>query len=175
LHFLLYEIIFGFKGATMNVRIITEIVSGYNFRLMYDKATQSFIEKSIEHYYALDESDFGIYGWIEGYGSPPNKHKDVIMITYSKPKLGEIIEGKLIGVFYRCDGDHKLICIDPNRNIDDLIDLESSEKRKLLSKYSGKYKGDAWLGKIDAISVLQKGVYMDRDSSDISNFDVLNV
>lgn len=145
----------------MIVDIVAEIIPGKNIRWVYSEKENCFVEKIYNHIFMKDKTFSGVYGWIDGYGSPPGKHVDVLMLTENKVKLGNVIKGKLIGVFIRCDGDHKLICIDVNRKEEDIAQLPDIEKTMLFNIYEGKYEGDVWLGKEEAISVLfisRKGV-----------------
>lgn len=112
------------------------------------------MKKECNHYFSRDKVVDGIYGWVEGYGVPPKPHNDVIMITEDKLKLGETIEGKIIGAIIRNDGDHKLICIKPNRKEDDIAELSDNEMNMLLKLYTLKYRGDAWVGRNIAILLL---------------------
>lgn len=49
------------------------------------------------------------YGRIKESGTPPCDHLDVIVMTDKEYELGEEDRIKIIGVFKRNDGDHKLV------------------------------------------------------------------
>ena len=138
----------------MIVKIVVEIIPNNNYRWRYSEEIGAFIEEKSSSIYSGGKSFKGIYGWVEGYGQPPHPHNDVLVITDKKHELGETISGKIIGVFIRCDGDHKLVCVESDRNIEDFHELPEGEKEMLKRVYSGKYKGDAWLGKEKAIEIL---------------------
>jgi hypothetical protein len=138
----------------MVVKIIVEIIPNISYRWVYSPENDSFIEKAYDHCFIGDKTLKGIYGWVDGYGAPPKPHNDVLLISDYKFSLGDITQGKLIGVFISSDGDHKLICIHPSREENDLSDLPEWERNMLLNIYPGKYKGDAWLGRDIAESVL---------------------
>lgn len=140
----------------MIVKMVVEIIPNENYRWLYSAELNTFTKKEFNHIFKNDKAFEGIYGWIDRYGTPPNQHKDVLMITEDKFELGDVIEGKLIGVFRRCDGDNKFICINPDRRENDLAELTDYERGMLFNIYTRKYEGDEWLGKDDASSLLTK-------------------
>jgi len=83
----------------MVVKIVVEIIPNYNYRWRYSEKTKTFVEEKGNDLYSRGNSFKGIYGWIKGYGQPPHPHNDVLVITNKKFKLGDIIKGKIIGVF----------------------------------------------------------------------------
>lgn len=138
----------------MIIKIVVEITPNYNFRWKYSEELNSFVEKECITMYSRDHFFKGIYGWVVGYGQPPQPHSDVLIITNKKASLGEIISGKIIGAFIRCDGDHKILCVEPDREIEDFDELPEDEKKMLKAIYPGKYPGDAWVGQALAIKIL---------------------
>ena len=79
----------------------------YPNRMKYIAQTDSFVEKdtqSIFHARNIRQP----YGWIMESGTPPCEHLDVIVMTDKEYALGEEDRIRIIGVFRRNDGDHKL-------------------------------------------------------------------
>ena len=160
----------------MLINAVVEIIPGESKRLVFVEDLNEFVIEDFDHIFMNDSFGKYFYGWIDGYGTPPNNHWDVIVITRSEVNYGELIEGKLIGVFFRCDGDHKFIAIDADRSESNITQLKDEEISMVLSKYSGKFSGDSWLGYEDAASLLVDGRYLSRDSgfniSDDSVFEL---
>ncbi|MBN2853321.1 MAG: hypothetical protein JXQ23_11360 [Clostridia bacterium] len=138
----------------MVVKIVVEMISGCNLRWRYSEISDTFIAEQMNSIFLRNHGFRGIYGWVEGYGQPLKPHNDVLLITDKTLQLGNIVNGKIIGVFIRCDGDHKLVCVECDRNIEDLEELPDEEIKMLKRIYPGKYAGDAWLGREKALVVL---------------------
>lgn len=139
----------------MILNAVVEIIPNSNFRWLYSPELKQFEKREFNHIFMEDRAFDGIYGWVEGYGTPPKHHMDVIVITNKNLELGDVISGKLVGAFKRYDGDHKLICIDTERIENDIVQLKDNEKNMLFRTYEGKYDGDAWVGKEEALSLLK--------------------
>ena len=100
------------------------------------------------------------YGWIMESGTPPCRHLDVIIMTDKEYRLGEEERVKIIGVFTRNDGDHKLVGVLENSNIEDLSELSEKEKADLHRLYPREGEGEGWFGRTTAEEVINK--YFDR-------------
>ena len=96
------------------------------------------------------------YGWLKETGTPPGPHLDVYVMTDREFALGTELEVYIIGVYWRTDGDHKLVAVLPEREIEDLSQLEPWEKDELKKLYSGKYAGEGWFGRDRAEDVLRE-------------------
>lgn len=96
------------------------------------------------------------YGWLKESGTPPQPHWDVILLSDLDYDLGDEIAIKIIGVFLRNDGDHKLIAVALNRNIEDYNDLTDDEKNDLHRLYPRVDEGEGWFGKELAENVISK-------------------
>lgn len=117
----------------------------YPNRMKYIAETDSFIEKEILSL-SYTRNVFQPYGWIKESGTPPNDHLDVIVMTDKDYQLGEEDAIKIIGVFCRNDGDHKLVGVCKNRDIHDLSELSDTEKDDLHRLYPHAHKGEGWFG-----------------------------
>ena len=122
-----------------------EQTHNYKNRIKYIAQTDSFIEKDSTSLGYIKNVPYP-YGWITESGTPPQPHLDVYIITDHEFELGDIVEVTIIGVFFRTDGDHKLVGVLDDRSITDFSQLEQHEKDALHRLYSGKYEGEAWLG-----------------------------
>ena len=106
----------------------------YPKRMKYIAQTDSFIEKDCESL-SYVRNVRQPYGWIKESGTPPCEHLDVIIMTDKEYKLGDEERIKIIGVFCRNDGDHKLVGVLESRSINDLSELSDSEKNDLHRLY----------------------------------------
>jgi len=101
----------------VKVWIVVEQPRDEPIRLAFDPASQTFIPtqyRSLMHVRGFR----GVYGWIGGSGTPPLSHLDVMLLTHQNPRPGDILEGYICGIFFRRDGDHKLVALDVElRNI----------------------------------------------------------
>lgn len=127
----------------------------YPNRMKYIAETDSFIEKPVEslpHARNFKQP----YGWIKESGTPPCDHLDVIVMTDKEYALGEEDKVKLIGVFYRSDGDHKLVSVCIDRGVDDISELSDTEQEDLRRLYPrvDKEKGEGWYGREKAEAVI---------------------
>ena len=103
----------------------------------------------------------GIYGWLDGYGFPPNRHLDVIVITNNEYELGNKIEIKIIGIFLRKDNDSKLIAIESSRPENDLMEIPINEQQMIKALYPVIDDGEGWFGKEIAYKNIEK--YINRN------------
>lgn len=117
----------------------------YPNRMKYISQTDSFIEKPVEslsHIRNVRQP----YGWIKESGTPPCDHLDVIVMTDKEYELGDEDQVKIIGVFKRNDGDHKLVGVLEDRDIRDLSELTEAEKEDLHRFYPREDPGEGWFG-----------------------------
>ena len=131
------------------VWVVVEQPRNESHRLVYDPESGVFSKttyKSILHTRGFR----GIYGWIGGSGIPPESHYDVLLLTEQTPVPGEIIEGRVSGVFFRRDSDHKFVAMDEeySRKIGkaDIQELDGEEYEELLRLYPEVREGEGWFG-----------------------------
>ena len=139
----------------MRFTAIIEQTYHYQKRMKYIPETNSFIEKegwSLGYTRNAPQP----YGWIKESGTPPQPHLDVYIMTDKEFELGDETPVNIIGVFQRCDGDHKLIGVLDDRSITDLSELTEQEIETLHRLYPGKYEGDAWLGRDGAERIVRE-------------------
>lgn len=128
----------------------------YPKRMKYIPETDSFIEteyECLQHARNFKQP----YGWIAESGTPPEKHLDVIVMTEKEYALGEEEKVKIIGVFCRGDGDHKLVSVLTDRELSDYSELSDDEKEDLRRLYprADKEKGEGWFGREKAEAVIE--------------------
>lgn len=135
---------------------IIEQTYAYPKRMKYIAASDSFIEKdsfSLSYVRNVKQP----YGWLRESGTPPCNHLDVILMTDKEFSLGEEVKVKIIGVFFRGDGDHKLVGVLPDRDVEDFSELSESEKEDMHRFYprEDKNMGEGWYGRKKAEEVIQ--------------------
>ncbi len=96
------------------VWVVVEQPKGEPHRLRYDRASGSF-ERTPHKSLTFERGFSGAYGWVGGLGTPPAPHLDVLLLTHQDRKVGDVLLGFVCGVFYRGDGDHKLVAPDAER------------------------------------------------------------
>lgn len=117
----------------------------YPNRMKYIAETDSFIEKPYKS--LMYERNFHWpYGWIKETGTPPCDHLDVFVMTDRRYELGEEERVRIIGVFRRNDGDHKLVGVTEDREISDLSELTEQEREDLHRLYPREDAGEGWFG-----------------------------
>lgn len=137
----------------MRVFIVVEQPGGEPNRMRFLPEENRFIKT--EHLSLGYARGFrGVYGWVQGHGQPPRPHKDVFLITEEDCEPGSILEGKLVGCFLREDGDHKLVCIAPNRPEEDLEQLPGEELAMVKALYPRVGAAEGWFGEDRAIALL---------------------
>ena len=125
--------------------IIIEQTSEHRKRMAYDPKANAFFET--EHDSLFFHRGFTYpYGWLKGFGTPPGEHLDVFLLSQEKYALGEKLPIKIVGVFKRNDGDHKLIGISPKRAESDFSQLPEHEKSALYKLYPHVGEGEGWFG-----------------------------
>ncbi|MBR1749765.1 MAG: histidine phosphatase family protein [Ruminococcus sp.] len=118
----------------------------YKYRMRYYPSTDSFEPKN--NLSLSYEKGFKYpYGWIKESGTPPCEHLDVIVITETACELGDELPVKIIGVFCRNDGDHKLLSVDAGSDVDDISELPVKIINELHDLYPAVYVGEGWFGK----------------------------
>lgn len=126
--------------------MVIEQTKAYPKRMEYVPETNSFQET--DSYSLFHVRNFHQpYGWIKESGTPPQPHWDVILMSDKDFNLGDEVEVQIIGVFMRNDGDHKYLAVEKTRGIDDIEQLEQSEKEDLTRLYSCRHEGEGWFGK----------------------------
>lgn len=139
---------------SMNVYTV-KIEQTYHYpnRMKYLSQTDSFVEKDVKSiFYARNIRQ--PYGWIKESGTPPCDHLDVIVMTDKEYELGEEDRIKIIGVFKRNDGDHKLVGALEDRNINDFSELTETEKEDMHRLYPKERAGEGWFGRECAEAIL---------------------
>lgn len=127
----------------------------YPKRMKYIAETDSFIEKDcVSLSYARNVHQ--PYGWLKESGTPPNPHLDVIVMTEKEYELGDEDRVKIIGVFCRNDGDHKLVGVLPDRNISDFSELTDTEKEDMHRLYPREAQGEGWFGREKAEEIIKE-------------------
>lgn len=97
----------------------------------------------------------GVYGWIEGMGTPPEKHLDIFLITDKKYSLGDRESVKVIGCFVRADEDHKIIAVHEECDVENISELSEEKSEMLKALYPQIGEGDGWVDKKDAINIIE--------------------
>lgn len=127
----------------------------YPNRMKYISGTDSFVEKPVKSIF-YERNVRQPYGWIRESGTPPYAHLDVIVMTEKEYALGEEDRVKIIGVFRRRDGDHKLVGVTEDRDINDFCELTESEKEDMRRLYPRADAGEGWFGRECAEEILRE-------------------
>lgn len=131
----------------------------YPNRMKYIAQTDSFVEKDAKSLsYARNVRQ--PYGWIKESGTPPSEHLDVYVMTDKEYKLGEEDRVKIIGVFKRNDGDHKLVAVLQDREIEDFSELTEEEKGDMHRLFPREDPGEGWFGRECAEGIMKE--FFDR-------------
>lgn len=129
------------------------------YRFNYDPVTNTFTETAYKSLF-YDRGFSGAYGWIGGLGTPPEPHFDVMLVTDQNVKLGDIVVGYICGVFFRSDGDHKFVALDPERRSRvgeadfTALDINTVQELRRLYPYVGENEG--WFGAVVAQAHLRQ-------------------
>lgn len=145
-----------------------EQTKDYKARIEYDPETDSFHETEYLSLFYARNFPYP-YGWITESGTPPKPHWDVILIDDGAYALGDVVEIKLIGVFLRNDGDHKLIAVKAGAgcekqaeqvhselNADDIAQLTEAQMTYLHQLYPHVREGEGFRGKAEAERVIRE-------------------
>jgi inorganic pyrophosphatase len=146
-------------GFPDQVWVVVEQPAHEPFRLAYDPAQGTFVRtavRSLTHARGFS----GAYGWIGGLGMPPGPHFDVLLVTPTPWEAGAVVSAFLFGVFYRRDGDHKLIALDaalrPPVLAPDLAALRPADQAQLYHLYPDVGPGEGWYGGDEARTYLRR-------------------
>lgn len=128
------------------LHMIIEQTYKYPMRMIYNHETGTFVESE---YRSLQyERNFTKpYGWIKESGTPPLPHWDCLLMTNREYDLGDEVKVKVIGVFKRADFDHKYVVVESTREVDDISELEITEREELNKLYPRIREGEGWFGK----------------------------
>lgn len=138
----------------MVVTMRVEQTPRFEKRIKYIPEYDEFIETdrtSLMYYRGFD----GVYGWIEGYGTPPKEHMDIYVITQRQLSLGDRLNARIIGCFLREDGDNKIIAVDEARKEQDINDLDDKDLSMVLGLYPRVGENDGWFGRSKAIELIE--------------------
>lgn len=127
----------------------------YPKRMKYIAKTDSFIAKpgdSLSYKRNVRQP----YGWLKESGTPPCEHLDVIIMTDKEYELGDEDKVKIIGAFCRNDGDHKLVGVCLDRNIEDFSELTNEEKEDMHRLYPREDVGEGWFGRERAEEIIKE-------------------
>lgn len=141
--------------------VVVEQPRGEERRLEYDPETGAFVPDgrlSLVHMRDVDAA----YGWVVGFGEPPELHFDVLVMTEARPGPGDVLEVMPCGIFRRADGDHKLVAIDvaatPDYGLVDLLDLPPAVLAMIQGLYPRVGPGEGWAGAAAARAFLEPGI-----------------
>jgi len=126
----------------------------YPKRMKYIAKTDSFIEKdcdSLSYIRNVRQPS----GWIMESGTPPCEHLDVIVMTDKEYELGDEEKVRIVGVFCRNDGDHKLVAVPVNRDVEDFSKLTDVEKEDMHRFYPFEDVGEGWFGRDKAEEIVK--------------------
>lgn len=138
------------------LHMIVEQTYRYPMRMKYDPETKSFSPRNAGSlFYARHFTK--PYGWIKESGTPPEPHWDCILMSDRDYELGDEVEIKLIGVFKRNDGDHKMIVVEAERAVDDYVELPDAEQDELHRLYPKVRDGEGWFGRQEAEDCVEHG------------------
>ncbi len=126
----------------------------YPKRMKYIAKTDSFIEKDCDSL-SYVRNVRQPYGWIKESGTPPCAHLDVIIMTNKEYELGDEERVKIIGVFCRNDGDHKLVGVLEGSGISDFSELTDKEKDDLHRLYPKEAPGEGWFDRETAEGIIK--------------------
>lgn len=138
---------------------IVEQPPGAPYRFDYHPEDGSFrVTPSLSLFY--DRGFSGAYGWVGGLGTPPDPHADVIILTDRSVLPGDVFAAHVCGVFYRADGDHKLVALDAalRATVDtpDLAALDPTTLAELRALYPRVGPGEGWRGAAEARAYLAR-------------------
>lgn len=122
-------------------------------RMKYIAKTDSFIAKEGNSLFYI-RNVRQPYGWLKETGTPPCEHLDVIVMTEKEYELGDEDKVKIVGVFCRNDGDHKLVGVCLDRDIKDFSELTDKEKEDMHRLYPREDVGEGWFGRERAEEII---------------------
>ena len=130
-----------------------EQTHAYPKRMRYMPNTDTFEEKDCDSLAYIRNVPFPS-GWIKESGTPPCAHLDVIVMTDRHCALGDELPVRVIGVFCRADGDHKLAALPVSRPETDLSEISDRETDTLHRLYPKLGTGEGWFGRSRAGEVI---------------------
>lgn len=133
-----------------------EQTNDYQRRMKYIPETDSFVEKDCDSLHYVRNVYQYPYGWMTESGTPPQDHLDVMILTRDHFELGDVAKVRIIGVFIRNDGDHKLMSVLTKRNITEFDELTDEEKDNLYRLYPYVFEGEGWFGAERAKQVIKE-------------------
>lgn len=86
-------------------------------------------------------------------------------MTDKEYKLGDEERVKIVGVFRRNDGDHKLVGVLESKCIEDISELSDTEKNDLHRLYPKEASGEGWFGREVAEGII-KDFFQNRKEND---------
>lgn len=125
--------------------MIVEQTSAYPMRMKYVPETKTFIATEYQCLHAA-RGVAAVYGWLVGYGTPPEHHLDIFLSTDDPERfeLGQSVAVRVIGVFVRNDGDHKLVGVEVDRPERRFDNLSEAERQNLMKLYPRIDPGEGW-------------------------------
>jgi inorganic pyrophosphatase len=127
------------------------------YRLQYEPEAYRFTRtelRSLTHMRGF----VGAYGWIGGLGTPPDRHCDLILMTERPLAAGEVVLARIAGIFYRRDGDHKVVAVDVEAPYGtpgaDILTLPAPVTGSLFRLYPEVGEGEGWHGREEACAYL---------------------
>jgi|GEM_PF-149281 len=136
------------------VDMIIEQTPQHKKRMVYQPEDHTFTESA---YDCLHHSR-GVtchYGWIVGTGRPPGDHLDIFLFGAWDHELGDQVQVKVLGIFIRSDGDHKVIACPPKSPYYSLEDLPDHDLDQVYKLYPQVGPGEAWLGRLEALTWIE--------------------
>lgn len=136
--------------------VVIEQTKEYEHRMKYDPETNTFVETEYKSLFFVRGCPYP-YGWLKESGTPPGPHLDVILISSKVYPLGSEETVRVIGCFFRADGDHKLICVPKARTETDLADLPQNERDYLARLYPhiSEEQGEGFFGVDRAMAIVE--------------------
>lgn len=142
-----------------------EQTNDYQRRRKYIPETDSFVEKDCDSLHYVRNVYQYPYGWMTESGTPPGAHLDVMILTDKHFELGDVAQVRVIGVFIRNDGDHKLMSVLTDRDITEFDQLTDEEKDNLFKLYPYVFEGEGWFGAERAKQVIEEFFLQRRSRS----------
>lgn len=138
----------------MTATMIAEQPQNAKYRMKYIPEENRFVEtKAISLGFARGVR--GVYGWLDGYGRPPQPHLDAYLYTDRDYAPGQAADVKIIGCFIRADGDSKLVCIERERPENELFELPPKESEAIKRLYPHVGEGEGWFAREGALRLIQ--------------------
>jgi diadenosine tetraphosphate (Ap4A) HIT family hydrolase len=142
-------------GFPAVVWVVLEQSPGEERRLKYDPARRTFLPTG-ERSLVFVRGFAGGYGWIAGLGEPPGRHADALIVTGRRVPPGTAVAGRVVGMFCRSDGDHKLVAVDLALDpAPDLFALDPSLRDNIVGVYPNSGPGEGWRGAAEAQAYLR--------------------